>query len=339
MDCTPAQYFQPQLFPLLTHRRAIQKYTLKPVDIKILEAIYKLRFMTAEQIIRYRGLSINSLPKLRERLFILTGNSKTTPSDAYLQRFYQPRETPLVNLPFVYALGNPGKAELTKLGFDVTIYEHQRKIVTRLPYELDHHFAINELLIAALHLSSVAPSIELFDFQHDFMLKHHPEKFQVSLYKGAASAVLHPSFSPDAIIDFRILRPGHKPIPRKLVIEVDMGTHEADSFKKKIACYQDFFASGMYKKHFDNVKNVSVLFLTPKGEKRRDKMRLWTQQQYEKSLYTPVHARDEDMKKFLFASVPSGALDSQETFLQSLCYPVFPKHARLEPIIQLPTES
>src|SRR5450631_35422 len=324
MEYTTVQYFQTQLFPRLKPRKAQKKYTLKGVDLKVLEAIYKLRFMTAEQIIRYRGLSINSLPMLRERLFILTGNSKTTPSDPYLQRFYQPRETPLVNLPFVYALGTPGKTELAKMGYDIAVYENQRKITTRLPYELEHHFAINELLLAAMHLSAVAPSVELFDFQHDFMLKHHPEKFQVSIYKGAASAVLHPAFSPDGIIDFRIQRPGQKPIPRKLIIEVDMGTHEADSFKRKIACYQDFFASGMYKTHFDDIKNVSVLFVTPKGEKRRDKMRLWTQQQYERPLYTPLHAKDEDVKKFLFAAVPGGALDSRETFLQSLCYPVFP---------------
>jgi Replication-relaxation len=338
MDYTPAQYFQPQLFPHLNQRKGIKKYTLKPVDVKVLEAIYKLRFMNIEHIRRYLGQSSNSLPKLRQRLAILSGKSTIVLSDAYLQRFYQPRETPFVNLPLVYALGTPGKAELSKLGYDIAVYENQRKIITRLPYELDHHFAINELLIAALHLSDIAPSVEVFDFQHDFMLKHHPEKFQVSIYKGAATSVLHPAFSPDAIIDFRLLRPGQKPIPRRLVIEMDMGTHEADSFKRKIACYQDFFASGMYKTHFDNIKNVSVLFVTPKGEKRRDKMRLWTQQQYERPLYTSLHAKEEDVKKFLFAAVPAGALEPEATFLQSLCYPVFPKQAHLEPIIQLPTE-
>jgi Replication-relaxation len=337
MEYASAHYFQPHLFPRLKQDRAKKKYTLHPVDFKVLEAIYKLRFMNTDQVRRYLGQSVNSLPKLRQRLCILSGESTIISSLPYLQRFYQPRETPFVNLPFIYALGSAGKTELAKLGYDIGIYEHQRKIVTRLPYELDHHLAINDLLLAALHLSQVTSSVEIFDFQHDFMLKHHPEKFKVSVYKGAAS-VLHPSFSPDAIIDFRLLRPGHQAIPRRLIVEVDMGTHEADAFKRKIACYQDFFASDIYKTQFDNVKNVSVLFLTPKGEGRREKMRLWTQQQYEKPLYTPLHAKDEDVKKFLFAAVPNGELDAEQTFLYPLCSPVFPKQAQLVPIIQLPPQ-
>jgi Replication-relaxation len=185
MEYASAHYFQPHLFPRLKQDKAKKKYTLKPVDLKVLEAIYKLRFMNTDQVRRYLGQSVNSLPKLRQRLCILSGESTIISSLPYLQRFYQPRETPFVNLPFVYALGSAGKTELAKLGYDIGIYEHQRKIVTRLPYELDHHLAINDLLLAALHLSKVTSSVEVFDFQHDFMLKHHPEKFKVSVYKGS----------------------------------------------------------------------------------------------------------------------------------------------------------
>jgi hypothetical protein len=342
MDCPSVPYyFQPQLFPRLRQPTTKKKtrYTLNPADRKIFEALYKLGYMSADQMRRYLGQSINSLPKLRQRLVILSGESKTVLSDTYLNRFYQPRETPFENLPFLYSMGTRALAELANREYDTK--PHRRfQYLKKVPGDYEHHLAINELLIAALCFPGVVPTVELFDFQHDFMLKRHPEMFQVSVSKGTGSRLEEvKDFSPDAIVDFRILRPGQKPIPRKLIIEVEMKSHEAVAFKKKIACYQDFFASGMYKKHFDNVNNVSVLFITPKGEGRRDLMRQWTQQQYEKPVYTPLHEREEDVKKFLFAAMPSGALDSLKTFVQPLCFSVFPKNARPEPVIQLPTKE
>ena len=167
-----------------------QWYQLKPTDFTVLEAVYKFRFMMTEHIRQYLGQSVNSLPKLRQRLCILAGENDIIPSENFLQRFYQLRETPLVNLPFVHALANPGKKELARRGYDVALYEKQGKIQTQLPYELEHHFTINQVLLSALRLPQVEPRIEVFEFQHDFMLKHHPEKFQVSVSKGASSTLL-----------------------------------------------------------------------------------------------------------------------------------------------------
>ncbi len=341
MERTNVQLFAFDMLPFVSNKKK-ELYSLHPADISILEAVYKLRFITAEQIIRFRGLSLNSLPKLREKLFILSGKSKQKPALPYLQRFYQARESPLGSLPFVYALAKDGKKELGKRGKDIQVYARLREIIKRLPNEIDHHLAINEVLIAALHVQKYEPRVHLFDFQHDFMLKHHPEKFTVSLFKGTSNERVTPSFCPDGVMDFRISRgEGEKPIPRRVFIEMDMGTHERHEFKKKIAAYIEFFSSGTYAKHFDEVKNVSVLFVTPKGEERREKMRLWTREQFEKPLYSPHQYLNgfapgkDDYARFLFASVPDGALQPQETFVHPLCY-TCEKHAQPEPLLRLP---
>ena len=42
MEYPSVPYFQTQLFPRLKPRQAQKKYTLKPVDIKVLKAIYAI---------------------------------------------------------------------------------------------------------------------------------------------------------------------------------------------------------------------------------------------------------------------------------------------------------
>jgi Replication-relaxation len=341
MDRTNVQLLAFDMQPFVASEKRTS-YTLHPADIALLEAVYTLRFITAEQLIRFRGLSLNSLPKLREKLFILAGKSKKRPALPYLQRFYQARESPLGSLPFVYALAKDGKKELGKRGKDIQVYARLREIIKRLPNEIDHHLAINEVLIAALHIHKHEPRVRLFDFQHDFMLKHHPEKFTVSLFKGTSNEQVTPYFSPDGVIDFRINRGEHdKPIPRRVFLEMDMGTHERHEFKKKIAAYIEFFSSGIYAKSFDDVTNVSVLFVTPKGVDRREKMRLWTREQFDKPLYSPhqylngLASSKDDYARFLFAAVPEGTLHPKETFLDSICY-TCENHAHPEPLLRLP---
>jgi Replication-relaxation len=301
-------------------------YTLTRVDRELLEAVWDFRFMTAKQLLRYRGLKLNSLPKLRERLLILCGKSQKVMCPSYLQRFYQLRATPYGTLPFVYALSRLGGKQIVRLG----------KVARKLPFDTDHHLSINEFFLAARLLEKVEPRVSRYDFQHEWRLKHSP--LPVSLYLGRSEVVV--KFVPDGLLEFR-LDLGTQKAPKRIFLEMDLDTHERHAFKKKIAAYTEFFASGAYIKHFGNVRNSLVLFATPAGASRCEEMRKWTHEQLHTPLYAPASyagsrsLAEQEFKRFWFLSVPPGSLDPVDTFLSPIALPVFDTTPR--PLIYLPS--
>jgi hypothetical protein len=212
----------------------------------------------------------------------------------------------------------------------------------RLPSDIDHHFAINDFYLAARELTFLAPRIEQHDFLHDWKLKHFAKKFAVEIFKGNTS--LSPYFVPDSLFEFRVDL-GDRIAPKRIFLEMDMGTEGWDKIKKKVACYLEFFASGKYVKEFGNVRNVVVLFATPQGEERMKQLRRWVHEQLKEPLYAPrfylngTQTPDEDdYGLFLFASLEkdkqTGILDPLQTFLSSVCFPLFDE--RPQPLIRLP---
>lgn len=322
------------LFPeydLQPRRRRVKPlaYSLTPSDIELLKAVYHCRFITAEQLIRYRGLSSKSLTWMQEKLKILSGNDEKHPCVAYLQRFYQARYDPRGSLPFVYALANPGKKVLHEIGLDVSVYERIKKVTSRLPHEISHHLSVNEFLIAARHLETYEPRITLVEAQHDWQLKHTPLKVKLFREQGQTQQVVNCSFVSDGLFEFQVDL-GDRIAPKRIFLEMDMDTHERHEFKKKIAAYIEFFASGAYVRTFGDVRNVVVLYATPTGEKRRDEMRKWTQEQFERPLYTPASEYlggpmpgKPDYALFQFLALPKGGLDPVETFLKESAYLLF----------------
>ena len=147
-------------------------YTLKATDILTFVALWELKFATVEHIQRFRRLSTNSIPKLRQQLVILAGESKKEQAPKYLQRFYQSRMTPHGTLPFVYGLTELSKKALAAKGYDITTFGRIKKVEKRLPADIEHHFAVNDFYLAARELEQVEPRIESYEFQHDWKLKH-----------------------------------------------------------------------------------------------------------------------------------------------------------------------
>jgi hypothetical protein len=132
---------------------------------------------------------------------------------------------------------------------------------------------------------------------------------------------------------------------KRVFLEMDMDTHTSrDRFKRKLAAYTEFFASGAYVARFGNVPNVVVLYVTPFGEKRREEMRKWTQEHFTQPLYSPssylsgTQTPDpDDFDTFLFAAVPPGSLDPLTTLLSPICYSV--ADTRPQPLIRLPKQN
>src|SRR5258708_2770757 len=92
-----------------------QSYEVTPVDRDILELVYKWRYVTADQIRRYRGQSDNSLHDIQRRLKILV-------EENYLFASHLWRDTPSGRLPFVYVLDTNGVSFLSDLGLDIKRY-------------------------------------------------------------------------------------------------------------------------------------------------------------------------------------------------------------------------
>jgi hypothetical protein len=145
---------------------------------------------------------------------------------------------------------------------------------------------------------------------------------------------------PDSLFEFRV-NLGDRIAPKRIFLEMDMGTEGWDTIKKKIACYIEFFASGKYSKEFGNVRNVVVLFATPMGEKRAQQLRRWAHEQFVSPLYTPrfylngTQTPDaDDYGMFLFANLEKGVSDPLTTFLSPVCFPLFDE--RPQPLIRLP---
>src|SRR5215472_19015426 len=95
----------------------VQKKSYVPtaVDRDILELVYRWRYVTADQIRRYRKQSDNSLHDIQRRLKILVEEGYLYPSHLW-------RDTPSGRLPFVYSLDSAGVAFLTDCGLDVKKY-------------------------------------------------------------------------------------------------------------------------------------------------------------------------------------------------------------------------
>jgi hypothetical protein len=107
---------------------------------------------------------------------------------------------------------------------------------------------------------------------------------------------------------------------------MDMDTHQKPRFQKKIASYVAFINEGLYEQHFQTT-SVVIAFVTPTGDKRREHMKLWCEEQLAstpvyRSSQHPTNHRD-DASLFLFGSVPPGGLYPTSVFCSPMWYAPF----------------
>lgn len=293
-----------------------QSYRPTSVDQDILELLYKWRYVTSDQIRRYRKQSSNSLHDIQHRL-------KNLVAHGYVYASHLWRDTSSGRLPFVYTLDTNGVNFLADRGMEIKKYvrKDRKPDPTRFP----HNLAVNEVALAAKELEKHAPHITLHKVLHDWELKR--EKYRVTLYRNTATTRVTEiaEFTPDLWLDFRIAT-ATRTIQVCLFIEVDMDTYTSrERFQKKIAAYCEFLNSDAYWNRF-HTTSIGIAYLTPKGEARRDEMKEWCEQQLR---YTPVWhpqyytfgqqtAGSVDTSLFLFGAIPPGALNPIDTFLSSL---------------------
>ena len=279
-------------------------------------------------------MSLKSRTMMQEKLTLLSGHDKKTPCLPYLQRMVKPGYSERSgSAPYVYFLDTKGIDLLKKHGCDPDLllpyYRRVRKIKERkaLPDDTAHSLAITDYLNAAKRIQEYESRLSLFSFQHDWLLRQ--KEFPSLVFKEHNPTAEKYDFHPDGFLEFHLDRGDTEPpIPKRVFVEVDMGTHTSrDRFKKKLAAYIDFFSSGTYAQMLGNVRNYVVVYVTPKGEDRRDVLRAWTREYFSELPYMPRRFLrgsepswfDENL--FRFAAVPPSTLDPKVTFFQPMYLP------------------
>jgi hypothetical protein len=239
----------------------------------------------------------------------------------YVDRFCQPRYEQHGSLPFVYLLASKGIKYLHDVfDIDTHVYYRPSDNLKRSPLDVPHDLALNELLIAARYLEKAEPRVHLSEALHEWMLRQ--EVYKVTLYRTTQLIPETVRFTPDAFLDFR-LTTGNQTQQACILLEMDMDTHQKPRFQKKIASYVAFINEGLYEQHFQTT-SVVIAFVTPTGDKRREQMKLWCEEQL---VSTPVYHSSQqsgnnldDATLFLFGSVPPGGLSPTDVFCSPLWY-------------------
>jgi hypothetical protein len=299
-----------------------EEFVVKPHHDRILEAVYRYHFMTADRLTRLMHKQ-GTLTTVRSTLARLA-------EEEYLLYFYEPRPTSSGSVPKIFMLGSKGFHRLKGQGFKLPVRYNPPNIaeLQKNYLFLYHNLAVSDFLIAAKLLEKKYPAIELYDFQHERKIRQDGPMI-VTVEKRtpqgaqAVDSEGKPVFQtikvyPDGFMDFRIFQPDRpKPYRFCLFLEVDRNTESDEDIRKKIRGYLAAVKSGESVKRF-GTKTPTVGFAAARGgAKRRDELRKLTEDEL-KSLKEPHFFT----QMFAFTAV-SDVIDSEALFLSPAWYTPF----------------
>ncbi len=244
--------------------------------------LYQLHLATAEQLTRLH-YSPGTLKTVKQRLKTLTDNGYVQ-ADSVPTRQYKS--------PYFYSLGAKGIQYLESIGIDVPQSFRESKEVGQHYLFIQHALELNDVLVAASLLHTVAPSCTLAAFVHERTLKRRP---YVAMWQENGKTQTQ-RLTPDAFLDFRVTTDnGQRRIP--VLLEQDRGTEGQEHFRRRLRAYLVMLKKGDYQ-HYLGVKAVTIAFSTFAGELRLKQMRDWTQ-----SELTAIGAPSSIGSLFLFATL------------------------------------
>lgn len=253
------------------------KRILTTAEEKILTQFSTYPYLTVEQITRLL-YSTGSSTYVSARLKTLTE-----------QKFLHRLERETINFPYVYCLGIRGIRYLRQQGSDIPKF-HPSEQTQHKPLFLSHTLAVNDFLITAAKLPSVASGIAVSEMRHDLILKR----------------TMH-CVVPDGWIDFRI---GEK-TQVCIWLEMDMGTMDQKPFRKKISALIDF--SRQSYAHIFGTPSLTIAFATTAGERRINNIFNWTQKEL-----TALQV-EETADLFRFLCIPEQNMCPERLFLAPIC--------------------
>jgi hypothetical protein len=297
---------------------------LNPAQENILEELYRFHFLTIGQFMRLLGYSKGSETTVSTYLKRMAPEKKENEEEkksGYVQPLYLPRNTRYGKALLVYTIARKGINYLVALGKDVHPRFHPVEEEEKSYFFLKHTLDVNDFLISCTLIEKQYPAITLHSFIHERDLKRaNPVKVQFEKINSDGSKVLDSSgkvqyetmrIIPDAFLDFRIEQ---QDLGRRyrycLLLELDRNTIEAKNFKRKVRGLLTLVKNeALCIKHF-GAKIPTIAFVnTVGGEKRRDQMRKWVEEELRKT-----KERDFWANVFLFTNVDA-EMDSEQLLL------------------------
>lgn len=243
-------------------------------DIAILQAVYRHRFVRADDLYRLIGRSSD---RLSRRLTLLFRNEFLDRPIAQIDRYRAGGSQPLV-----YGLGAAGarflkEAHGTPIG--KTDWRSRNRTYTR--ENLDHTLAVSKFLIDLELACRKTPGLSFIPFE-DILAQapettrksHNPMSWPVLLdWRGGRAKV---NLVPDAIFGLRMKRDDGKSVRSYYFLEMDRGTmtiapskafQESEAFAyratvlRKFHTYADSYCQKLHERSF-GIKFPRALFLT-----------------------------------------------------------------------------
>lgn len=259
-------------------------------DGLLLQAIYDLHFLTAEQVTRLY-FSPGSLTHVR---VILKGLADAR----YLSRLKMPTSQDGIK-PYVYTLGKIGVRYLKAAGFTEFPRVSPSEHLSHSFLFLEHTLGINDIVIAAKLLTEQDSRYVLADFLHERVLKKRPVTVTTPT-DGRMSMV------PDLWLDMHITGTSRASI----ALEYDRSTVSPAAWRKKIRGLL-VFAEGAYQESFGS-ESLTIAIATVGASQRAEQIRSWIEDELKKA------GREQDSNLFLLLNIPDGEIDPVQFFTQPI---------------------
>ena len=264
--------------PSTTRRSEYRPFAESTPKQRIVEAIGRFRYLTAEQLARllYSPNSVTFVYEHCRRLL----------DEGYLDHLELPRLSNEGRLKRVYCLGPRGARYLAARDDGTMRFRPAEERERDYPY-LEHRLYANWLLI----LLGKLPGLELAAFATERELKRDPIHVQVPLEAGGKERVY---VCPDGWVDLRAGKEQYC-----LALELDNGSHERKAFQHKVRALVHY-ARGPYQHRFGTT-SITIVFLTPRGRGRLEEMLRWTE--------AVLSAHEEESDLFRFAAFDPGQVE------------------------------
>jgi hypothetical protein len=282
-------------------------WTLHPVDIQILRAVNRFRYVTAAQL---------------NRLF---WPDNTRDKDRYAQRRLQRlvedqyvlplRELPRPTsgtAPRVHALAWRGRKVLLELGDDVPSYYRpsETREAAENPLFMPHTLAVIDVLIAAERLTQEVVSVYLTQLLLERDLRRMGLRVTVPPIQVQAHA-RRVTVVPDAIFSFEV-----DGVEQHFILELDRDTERAQAWRNKVAALA-LWLDSTSSRHSLPSDYRTVIVAVPTN-RRREQLREWTALELkERSLY------DTYAPIFVFSEISPVSTTPLDFFAGAHWYPAY----------------
>lgn len=243
-------------------------------DIRIVQWVYEMRFLTREQVQRLE-FAPSTASYCKRRLALLFHHG-------YLDRKFIPAPGSFGSTRAIYVLAARG-ARLVAHELKADIDWRPRDTVREL-YFLQHSLAINDFRIHVI-LAAQRRGL-LLDWVNERTLRR----------RGMKDHVADPKYSGEklAIVPDGYLRLTHSDRTAAFALELDRATVEEKPFKAKVRAYGEWKVSGAYRRRH-GIDSLRVLFAIAPNDRdphRLARVKRWCEAESGRSLFWFAHMSD-----------------------------------------------